>query len=84
MNVTITLEVPESALSLFRDGPGMLGREMRLAAAVKWYEMGRLSQSKAADLAQMSRQDFLRALAEFGVSPFQTTVEELAAEAEDA
>lgn len=84
MNVTITLEVPESALSLFRDGPAMLGREMRLAAAVKWCEMGKLSQSKAAELAQMSRQDFLKALDGFAVSPFQTTVEELSAEAEDA
>jgi len=84
MNVTITLEVPESALSLFRDAPALLGEEMRLAAAVKWYEMGKLSQSKAAELAQMSRADFIKALQGYKVSPFQIDPEELAEEAEDA
>src|SRR6266540_690801 len=42
----------------------------RLAAAVKWYELGMISQSKAAEVAGISRQAFLEALARFKVSPF--------------
>lgn len=53
---------------------------MRLAAAVKWYEMGILSQSKAAEVAGISRSEFLSALVRFGVSPFQYSAEEIVAE----
>ena len=37
-------------------------REMRLAAAVKWYEMQQISQGKAAEIAGLSRSEFLTAL----------------------
>ena len=47
---------------------------------LKWYEMGQISQGKAAELAGLSRQEFLANLARFGVSPFQVTPEELARE----
>ncbi len=56
---------------------------MCLAAAVKWYELGRISQSKAAELSGISRAEFLDALSEFGVSPFQTPPEELEKEIGD-
>jgi predicted HTH domain antitoxin len=56
---------------------------LRLAAAVKWYELEMLSQSKAAELAGVSRQEFLEPLNHFKVSPFQVTREELAREAAD-
>ena len=46
---------------------------MRLAATVKWYEMGKISQSKASELNGLSRQEFLDALYRFDVSPFQVT-----------
>lgn len=49
-----------------------------IAAAVKWYEVGMLSQSKAAEIAGVSRQQFLEALHRYNVSPFQVTPEELA------
>lgn len=54
--------------------------ELRLAAAVKWYEMGRISQDKAAELAGLGRGAFLEALSRFKVSPFQVTPAELEAE----
>jgi predicted HTH domain antitoxin len=47
---------------------------------VKWYEIGRLSQAKAAEIAGVSRAEFLDSLARFRVSPFQVTAEELMAE----
>jgi predicted HTH domain antitoxin len=53
---------------------------MRLAAAVKWYEIGIVSQSKAVEIAGVSRHQFLEALNRFNVSPFQVTPEELAEE----
>ena len=81
MIVHVTLDIPEEALSVFRTGPEEFARQMRLAAAAKWYELGRVSQSKAAELAGLSRRGFLDALHEFGVSPFQITADDLAAEA---
>ncbi len=51
-----------------------------LAAAVKWYEVGTLSQSKAAEIAGVSRYQFLEALDRYNVSPFQVTSEELVQE----
>lgn len=83
MTVHITLDVPEESLSVFRAGPDEFARQMRLAAVVKWYEMGRVSQSKAAELAGLSRREFLDTLHEFQVSPFQITPDDLAAEAAD-
>jgi predicted HTH domain antitoxin len=58
-------------------------REIRLAAAVKWYELGKVSQSKAAELTGLSRQEFLDALYRFNVSPYQMTPNELREEIGD-
>ena len=80
MSVRVTMDLPEAALSALRKSPREFAREMRLAAAVKWYESEMLSQSKAAELAGVSRAEFLRALRHFKVSPFQVTPDELAAE----
>ena len=82
MSVKLTIGIPESAFSLFQNDPDRFVREMRIAAAVKWYELGRLSQSKAAEIADMSRAEFLETLHRFEVSPFQETPEELARELE--
>ncbi len=78
MSRTVVLELPESALSALRADPDELGRELRLAAAAKWYELGKLSQAKAAELAGLSRHDFIQSLARFEVSPVQESAEELA------
>jgi predicted HTH domain antitoxin len=80
MSVHIELELPEGALSSLRTTPERFARELRLAAAAKWYEMGMLSQSKAAEVAGVSRQEFIHALARFGVSPLQSGPEEIDAE----
>ncbi|MEC4814051.1 MAG: UPF0175 family protein [Scytonema sp. PMC 1069.18] len=80
MAVQISIELPEGAFSALRSSPEDFVQEMRLAAAVKWYEVGRISQSKAAEIAGVSRQMFLEALSRFNVSPFQVTPEELAQE----
>ena len=79
----MTVDIPESMFSALREPPEDFFRDMRVAAAVKWYELGRISQSKAAELANVSRAEFLRLLHDYGVSPFQLTAEELHKEVAD-
>jgi len=69
--------LPESAFSALRSTPDEFGQELLIAAVVKWYEVGMISQSKAAEIAGISRHAFLAALNRFEVSPFQMTPEEL-------
>jgi predicted HTH domain antitoxin len=52
--------------------------ELRIAAAMKLYELGRLSSGAAAQLAGISRVAFLVKLAEFGVDTFREPESELA------
>jgi len=76
----IEMDFPESAFSALRLSPAQFARELRLAAALKWYEAGMISQSKAAELAAVPREAFLLSAGRFQVSAVQTTPEELAEE----
>ena len=75
---TLAVELPESVFSALRQSPQEFIREMRIAAAVKWYELRQLSQGKAAEVAGLTRAEFIEALSRLQVSPFQYTAEELA------
>ena len=78
--VRISIELDQSVFSALRQDPASFAREMRLAAAAKWYELGLVSQAKAAEIAGLSRAEFLTALARFGVSPFQYEADEIVRE----
>ena len=80
--VKLTLEFPEQSLATLRQDPAGFGRELRLAAAVKWYELELVSQERAAEIAGLSRAEFIFTLARFGVSPFQYGAQEVLKEAE--
>jgi hypothetical protein len=76
----LTLDLPETAFTALRLDPVRFLGEMRLAAALKWYEAGMISQSKAAEVAGVSREAFLMAAGRYQVSAVQTTPSELAEE----
>ena len=78
----LSLEIPDDAFSALRQDPEHFLAEMRLAAAAKWYEIGSISQEKAAAIAGLGRAKFIEALARYGVSPIQTTAEQLEEEFE--
>jgi predicted HTH domain antitoxin len=55
--------LPDDAFSALRRSPEEFARELRLAAAVHWYERGEVSQEKAARIVGLDRTEFLPALA---------------------
>lgn len=76
----ITLSIPDEALVTLKVKPEQLAAELRLAAAVKLYELGRISSGAAAKLAGIPRTMFLTKLADYGVDTFRLTEEELGQE----
>ena len=80
----LILDIPESAFATLHQAPKEFAQEMRVAAAVKWYELGRFSQGRAAEIAGLSRAGFIDALARYKVSAFQYTAEEVSEELRDA
>lgn len=80
MTKRVTVEVAEDALRLFGEDGRRFSREMYEAAVVKWYDEGRVSSGKGAELLGISRAEFLDLLFRHQVSAFQYTPEELAAE----
>ncbi len=79
---TVTVEVPHSAFSALRLSPKEFAQEMPIAAAILWYHQGLISQGKAAEIADLSRADFLDAVFRAGVPACQVTAEELREELE--
>lgn len=74
---------PELSVALGRRGEA-LTLELRLASALKLYEMGRISSGLAASLAGVPRIKFLQICGDYGVSVFQVTPDDLEREFETA
>lgn len=80
----LILNMPESVFATLHQAPNEFAEEMRIAAAVKWYEIGKVSQGRAAEIAGLTRSAFIDALSRYKVSPFQYTEDELIEELRDA
>jgi len=80
----IVLEIPDEVLISLKETPTELSRDIRMLAAVKFYQMGKLSSGRAAQLAGIPRVSFLQSLARYGVPVFELTPEELRQDLENA
>ena len=82
--LTIQIELPDEVLLSLKETPESFTKVIRMAAAAKLYELGKLSSGRAADLAGLSRVRFLQALGQYGVPVFDLTEEELAQDLRNA
>ena len=73
----IVLNVPEAVLLAEKTDETTFARELRILAAVKLYELGRLSSGRAAELAGMPRVEFLLTLGRYKVFPFEAELGDL-------
>ena len=78
----IHIELPDEIFSSRRLPPEAFAEEMRLAAAIYWYQKGEISQEKAAQIAGLNRRDFLATLAREQVDVFKVDWNDLKEELE--
>ena len=73
----VQVPVPDDVFASLRKSPVEVAREVRLAAVIDWYRRGLLSQGRAAQVAGLSRGDFLCELAARKIDVFSVDLEEL-------
>ena len=74
---TITVMLPEDVLATVKKSPDEVATEMRIAVAVSWYARGLVSQGRGAEIAGLTRSQFIDVLAAHGVSASQETIGEI-------
>ncbi|MGI8813090.1 MAG: UPF0175 family protein [Pyrinomonadaceae bacterium] len=72
MNGTLELTLP--------DGVNISDSELKMVVATKLFEMGELSSGQAAEMAGITKREFLEAAGKYGVSIFGYDAEELKAD----
>ncbi len=81
---TITIELPDSLSQRVAASDQEVARAARLALAIRWYDQGLISQGRVAEIAGLTRAEFIDELGRSNVSAIQTSVAELRAEREQA
>jgi predicted HTH domain antitoxin len=74
------MTIPDASLLALDLPPDRVGDELRLAAAIKLHEVGRLSSGAAAELAGVPKPLFMLRLSDYGVDAFRLTKKDFAQE----
>ena len=77
---TVTIDLPDELYETLRRSPTEVQKDLRLAAAIRWYSQGLISQERAAAIAGLDRTDFLMTLAREKVDAFHVDLDQLARE----
>ena len=80
----VDVTVPDGLLAALKKAPHEVAAELRLAAAIHWYQQSLLSMERAAETAGMTRAEFLAELARRRVDVFVVDDQDLARELGDA
>lgn len=80
----LKLDIPDEALISLKTDAEAFAKELPLLAAMKLFELGKLSSGRAAQLAGISRVAFLESLVRYGVSPLDLSEDELRRDAANA
>lgn len=81
---TVNLVYPADVRLSLRETKEEFAQELKMLAAVKLYELGKIASGKAAALAGTDRATFLLGLGRYRVSVFNYTSEELEREVAEA
>jgi predicted HTH domain antitoxin len=76
MSKLVTLEVPDDAVRLSGRKAEAFVHELFEARVVRWFDEGRISQGKAAELLGISRSQLFDVLSQYKVSPIQVSPDE--------
>jgi predicted HTH domain antitoxin len=77
MTRQVTVDIPERVLLAEKVDEATFARELLVLAAVKLFELGRLSSGRAAELAGMPRVEFLLSLGRYQMFPLQAELIDL-------
>jgi predicted HTH domain antitoxin len=80
----VDVSVPDGLFAALRKAPHEVANELRLAAAIHWYQQCAISMTRAAETAGMTRAEFLAELARRRVDVFTVDEQDLARELRDA